>query len=88
MSKIIILLPFVIVTFLLQLKVNEKMQDLRPYSGHSVLKIILLPDNARPHIPSFTKNTIQKFCWEVLPHPACKRCTKFLLPSFNVTRSF
>ena len=51
------------------LKVNEKLQDLRPYSGHSKRKIILLHDNARPHIVFFTKNTIEKICWEVLPHP-------------------
>jgi len=52
------------------LKVNEKLQDLRPYSGPSARKIILLQDNARPHITSLTKTTIQKICWEVLPHPA------------------
>jgi len=51
------------------LKINEKLQDLRSYSRHSARKIILLHDNARPHIASFTKNTIQKICWEVLPHP-------------------
>jgi len=52
------------------LKVNEKLQDLRPYSGHNARKIILLHDNAYLHIASFTKNTIQKICWEVLPYPA------------------
>ena len=37
------------------LKVNEKLQDLRLYSGDSARKIILLHDNARSHIGSFTK---------------------------------
>ena len=45
------------------LKINEKLEDLRPYAGHSARKIILLHDNTRPHIASFTKNTIQKICW-------------------------
>ena len=43
------------------LKVNEKLQDLMPYSGHSVRKIILLHDNARPYIASFTKTRFRKF---------------------------
>ena len=47
---------------------NEKILENRTGPGHGNNKVILLHDNARPHVALITKETIMD-C-EVLPHPA------------------
>ena len=51
-------------------KLNEKIQELRPHDAHTPRKVLLLRDNARPHIAIATKNAFSKLDWEPLPHLA------------------
>ena len=48
-------------------RLKTAIQEKRPNRQHGVL---LLHDNARPHIADMTKEAIQTHGWEVLPHPS------------------
>uniref|UniRef100_A0A1I7XA86 Mariner Mos1 transposase n=1 Tax=Heterorhabditis bacteriophora TaxID=37862 RepID=A0A1I7XA86_HETBA len=47
-------------------RLNTAIKEKGPNRQHGVL---LLNDNARPHIANMTKEVIQTHGWEVLPHP-------------------
>ncbi|GBP39582.1 Mariner Mos1 transposase [Eumeta japonica] len=51
------------------MRLNRALKEKRPqyYSRHD--KIILLHDNARPHVTVPVKNYLKALDWEVLPHP-------------------
>lgn len=52
------------------LKLNEKIMKKRPAIASNRRKVILLQDNARPHVAKCVKETLLGFGWELLPHPA------------------
>lgn len=51
-------------------KLNEELLQKRPAIASNLRKVILLHDNARPHISSIVKQTLSDMDWEILPHPA------------------
>jgi hypothetical protein len=50
-------------------KLRQKIRQIRPQLLES--GVLILHDNARPHIAQSVKDVMADYKWEVLPHPAC-----------------
>ena len=51
-------------------RLRQSIQKKRPRWAQERGKVRLLVDNARPHTAKITREKLEKFRWEVLPHPA------------------
>ena len=49
---------------------NDVLLQKRPAIASNRRKVILLHDNARPHVARIVKDRLLQLEWEVLPHPA------------------
>lgn len=52
------------------IELSHALNQKRPRIAYKKQKVILLHDNARPHIAKAVKDTLSDLQWEVLPHPA------------------
>lgn len=50
-------------------QLRHQIEIKRPEWMNRHKKLILLHDNARPHVAKSIKNLLEEFKWEVLPHP-------------------
>ena len=52
------------------MKLNDALKEKRPIPANKQRTVILLHDNARPHVAKQVKNTLEALKWEILPHAA------------------
>lgn len=50
---------------------SQALKEKRPLYEQRHDKVILLHDNARPHVAKVVKKTLEALQWDVLPHPPC-----------------
>ena len=51
------------------MRLSRALKDKRPQYAERHEKVILLHDNARPHVAKVVKTYLETLKWDVLPHP-------------------